>query len=228
MKYCFFLCLLLLFSCAENEGDFKNTSNLPDLTEHTTAQYAVTFTSNWTIINFQTDYPMFPTFSNMLLMTHNNKVQLFVVGEIASAGISQMAVDGITTLLEAELNGYKTGLNAEWHNFGVQNVSMVNNPVNITIGSKQPMVSFCMNLNPSPNWFIGAVNQSLLNNDGTWKPTLEISLSAYDNDGTTTPTTTYNSSYVANSIGVITAISPTALSPNAAGMAIGKVTFTKL
>ena len=221
--------LLSLFSCAENDGSFKNTSNLPDLTPVTNAQYEVVFTSNWNSTSFPIDYPATPEYLGALLITHNNKAGIFFPGEVASAGVNNMAINnGDNTQLLTELNAYQTQNNALLYELGVQNVSSPNAPFQLTMSSKQPVVSLCMKMKPSPNWFLGLANYSLLNVDGTWKTNATVNLVVYDNDDSTTTTTTYNSIYAPNSLGIIKEINPTVLIPSTVGTPIGTLTFKKL
>ncbi len=230
MKHILYINLLIIFflSCAENDGSFKDTSNLPELTPVTTAQYSVVFNSNWNNIDFPTDYPVSPSFSSTILMTHNYKATLFFPGEIASAGIKRMAIDGDNTLLINELNAYQTKGNANWYDMGIQNPVAVNTTFILSINSTQPLVSLCMKMKPSPNWFLGFSNFSLLQTDGTWNATVTLPVVVYDNDGFTQLNTTYATVHVPNLTGVLTKISPTTLVPATAGMVIGTVTFTKL
>lgn len=219
----------LFVACAENDGSFKNTSNLPDLTPVSNAQYLVVFSSNWDSTNFPKDYPAAAEYSNALMITHNNKAGIFFPGSIASAGTNDMAINnGNNTQLLSELQAFETQNNAQLFDLGVQNVSSPNASFQLNMNSKQPLVSLCMKMKPSPNWFLGLANYSLLNIDGTWKASATANLVVYDNDDSTTASTTYNSPYVANSLGVIKEINPTVLVPSTDGVPIGTLTFTKL
>ncbi|MFA9290379.1 MAG: hypothetical protein ACEQSF_04050 [Solirubrobacteraceae bacterium] len=224
----FLLVLSIVFSCAENDGKFYDTSKLPDLTPITTANYSVTFQSNWNATNFPLDFPSNPAFGETILITHNNKGGLFIPSALSSLELTFFLTNNNLTPLQNNLNAQQAAMNLNWYNLGIFSTNSPNLPFLFSISSTKPVISLCMKINPSPNWFIGLSNFSLLENDGKWTDLTTVSLLAYDTDGFTQPTTTYNSIYTPNLGGFITKINPAVLIPNIPATVIGTLTFTKL
>ena len=79
--------LFLLGGCgSDSSDDFNRQSE--------TATYKLTFTSNWSNTNFPTNYPNNRHFSGLIGLTHNSNVNLFKIGELASAGVVTVAETG--------------------------------------------------------------------------------------------------------------------------------------
>jgi hypothetical protein len=143
------------------------------------AQYKVTFTSNWTSITHPVQFPNGAHFSKLIGSTHNQKGSIWNIDELASDGIEQMAETGGTTVLTGEINTIIANENAENLLLGQGANAVATYNFNIDVTESHPMVSLVTMIAPSPDWFIGVRNKNLLSN-GLWMNELRIDLLPYD------------------------------------------------
>ena len=145
-----------------------------------TAVYRVTFNATWSATTHPTDFPPGPHFSPLIGAVHNDSVSFWATGEIASAGMEQMAETGGTSILTREIRAHIPG-NAR----SVINGRGIGSPASTTINSVRlsldyARVTLVTMIAPSPDWFVGVAGQSLRDEFGQWVDELEVVLYPYD------------------------------------------------
>lgn len=145
-----------------------------------TAVYEVTFNATWSATTHPTDFPPGPHFSPLIGAVHNDSVSFWASGEIASAGMEQMAETGGTSILTREIRAHIPG-NAR----SVINGRGIGSPASTTISSVRlsldyPRITLVTMIAPSPDWFVGVAGRSLQDEFGQWVDELEVVLYPYD------------------------------------------------
>ena len=153
------------------------------------ARYRVTFQATWSAETHPTNFPANPHFSGLVGATHNENTRIWQRGELASDGIELMAETGGKTQLLPEIAELIEAGNAHGElSGGGLSTSPASVSLEFDIVSSHPFVTLVSMLAPSPDWFVGVSNLSLLSEDGTWKEREEVMLRLYDagtDDGTT-------------------------------------------
>lgn len=146
--------------------------------------YRVTFTSSWS----QATHPhpdgaeQFPTnahFSPLIGAAHNMTATFWAEGELASAGMEQMAETGRVSLLREEFAAAGDAV------YDVLNGAGIPSPGEITISAfrvdrNHPRVTLVTMVAPSPDWFVGVSSLSLLDEQGEWRNEVTVTLYPYD------------------------------------------------
>ena len=171
------LSLILIFTILAGTYGPNVTAQSDD-----TAQYRVTFTSTWSAQTHPTDFPSSnPHFSGLIGGTHNSSVTFWAPGGLATQGIETMAESGGTGDLRDEVEDAINDGNAERVLAGGGlGDSPDSTTYDFTISKEYPLVTLVSMIAPSPDWFVGVHGQSLLNNQGDWITTLEVTLDPYD------------------------------------------------
>ena len=153
------------------------------------ARYRVTFQATWSAETHPTNFPANPHFSGLVGATHNENTRIWQRGKLASDGIELMAETGGKTQLLPEIAELIEAGNAHGElSGGGLSTSPASVSLEFDIVSSHPFVTLVSMLAPSPDWFVGVSNLSLLSEDGTWKEREEVMLRLYDagtDDGTT-------------------------------------------
>ena len=153
-----------------------------------TAEYTVVFKSTWTAATHPFEYPAVgvlsgPHFSGLIGATHNASYMLFTEGKMPTPGLENLSENGKHSPLDAEIRA-ATGMGGvgtlfttgPLRDFGDSLVATVR------VDAAHPLVSLVAMIAPSPDWFTGAANVSLLEN-GTWVASRTLMLPAYDSGG---------------------------------------------
>ena len=189
-----------------------------------TAVYQVVFNATWSATTHPTDFPPGPHFSPLIGAVHNDSVSFWTAGEIASAGMEQMAETGGTSILTREIRAHIPG-NAR----SVINGRGIGSPASTTISSVRvsldhPLITLVTMIAPSPDWFVGVAGRSMQDEFGQWVDELEVVLYPYDSGTDDGPS--YRSSNADSSpkqpIKGLKGISPFSDEP------IGTYTFTRV
>lgn len=173
-----FLCWITCVSCQ----DIDQTSN-----EVLFMKYSVEIINTW---NSQS--PAWPDqdahFSWLGGGTHNAQVKFWKVGALASPGIDQMSITGVTKKLieeiqiEIDKGRAENIINLQYWFCPVEIV--VSNcgalTFEITVSNHFPLVSLVSMLGPSPDWFIGVESLSMMDTDGSFLTQVEQELYPYD------------------------------------------------
>jgi len=153
-------------------------------TSQQTVEYTITFTSNWEN-STNTTLPGSAHFSPLAVATHNSGVTFFEMGQTASPGVKLIAELGATGSFSDEVNTAITNNTADqviigpdlFFNAGSNRTITI---ANITVNKDFPLVSLLSMIAPSPDWFVGASNVSLLDASGNWIPEITMDLFPYD------------------------------------------------
>ncbi len=164
------------------------------LAQAQTAHYRMEVANDWSAA---TDpVPVSGTFLHFSWLggaTHSDQVSFWGVGDLASSGIEQMAVNGSTFKLENEVQqaisaGTAGSVIAYHHWFcptGTSEGSCSDTTVDgvttkeIDIDAAFPLLSLVTMLGPSPDWFVGLDSVPLRQN-GQWLPEVTVDLVTYD------------------------------------------------
>ena len=146
-----------------------------------TAKYRVTFHATWNQFDHPVDFPNFDHFSGLIGMTHNQNIDLFVEGQLATPGVIQMAETGAKTTLINEITQHiangtaKAVLSGNGLNTGTGMVSL-----EFEIDQTHPLVSITSMIAPSADWFIGVNSLQMIDENGDFRPLITIDLNLYD------------------------------------------------
>ena len=147
------------------------------------ATYSVTFEATWS--NETHPHDNFPTsahFSSLIGAIHNGNSTFWEAGALASEGIERMAETGGTSTLRNEVEVQIAQSNALAILSGG---SVTTSPGSTTIDSFEvnqtfPFVTLVTMIAPSPDWFVGVSNFSLLDEEGEWVTSQVVTLYPYD------------------------------------------------
>lgn len=146
--------------------------------QNSSATYRVTFNATWsneTHPHPDNNFPTNPHFSPLIGAAHNANGTFWQRGELASPGIKQMAETGGTSSLRSEVQAQIDSNNALAVLSG-SSTTIDSFEVNQTF----PLVTLVTMIAPSPDWFVGVSGVSLLDDQGQWLATHEVTLLPYD------------------------------------------------
>jgi len=145
------------------------------------AIYEVTFNLNWNENTFPTDYPINAHFSKLIGWSHAETASYLNVGTASSEGIRLMAEGGYTTPMDEEINALieqGEGLDLFVGNNLSSGVGEIKLEVKVT--KDFPLITLATMVAPSPDWFIAAINQSMLNENDDFTEIMVIQAEVYD------------------------------------------------
>ncbi len=158
------------------------------------ARYSVTFKSTWTEKSHPFEFPESgllsgPHFSGLIGATHADGYAIFKEGSQPTAGLEKLSEEGKHSPLDEEIKAaIKAGKAGVLFETGpIKDVAMGAETTEFQVTSQFPMVSAVAMIAPSPDWFAGAGNISLMEG-GKWVQTKTVELYAWDSggdDGTT-------------------------------------------
>ncbi|WP_372642823.1 spondin domain-containing protein [Ancylomarina sp.] len=156
-SYFYLLIGLVFVSCNKSDGPIETGIE-------SEASYRVTFTMHWNSTDFPTDYPSNAHFSPLIGWSHPTTSTFFNVGTTASAGIEDMAENGGTAILQAELEAKI--VNNEGLDFvlgsglgsGEGEIT-----VEVLVNAANSSVTLVSMVAPSPDWYVAAFNVNLYN-----------------------------------------------------------------
>lgn len=144
-----------------------------------TIQYDVKFDATWSQATHPGAYPAGAHFSALIGGVHSDQVSFWTPGQLASAGIEQMAEIGGTSALRNEV---QAAINAGTALSVIQGGG-INSPgstsLTVDVSQQFPLVTLVTMVAPSPDWFVGVHGLDLRNAAG-WKNQLTLDLYAYD------------------------------------------------
>ena len=189
--------------------------------------YSVRFDSEWSASTHPTSFPPNPHLSPLIGGTHNEAYSMWAPGQLARNGMESMAETGASALLRAEVES-RIGFGSAFsviHDVGID-TSPGAVETTFQIAASHPLVSLVSMIAPSPDWFVGVHDLSLVEN-GAWINSLTVELFPYDS-GTDSGTGYTSANADTNPAETISAITG---SPFLAGnqlIRIGTFTFTCL
>lgn len=145
-----------------------------------TATYELVFEATWSAATHPVDFPPNPHFSGLIGGTHNQLVEFWAPGALASAGIEAMAETGSKSPLDSEVQAAIVGGDAgTLVSGGGIPVSPGTVSVQLTVTQEHSKVTVVSMIAPSPDWFVGVRNLELFEN-GDWVPGKVVTLYPYD------------------------------------------------
>jgi hypothetical protein len=143
--------------------------------------YTVTFTALWSQATHPANFPANAHFSPLIGATHNQQISFWKPGGIATAGIESMAETGGTSQLAEEIETVISAGNACTiiSGSGVP-LSPGTTSVTFIVGADHPLVTLTTMVAPSPDWFLGVQELSLVDGNGDWVSALTVDLFVYD------------------------------------------------
>ncbi|HSD27817.1 MAG TPA: spondin domain-containing protein [Vicinamibacteria bacterium] len=152
----------------------------PVVTAAPTARYAVTFEATWSAASHPSDFPDDPHLSPLVGGTHSSAVGFWRAGAPATDGIEAMAELGRVTPLDFEVQAAIAAGTAE-HLLRGEGIARSPGATTLEfeIGRDRPLVTLVSMIAPSPDWFVGVHDLSLLEN-GDWVAERAVTLFPYD------------------------------------------------
>lgn len=145
--------------------------------------YTITFQSTWS--DSTHPYVGFPAnahWSALVGATHNADVTFWEVGQLASAGIEDVAERGFNGMFQGEVNAAITAGDADqWIRQGFAPFAAISSAsVEIVVQDDFPLLTLATMIAPSPDWFSGVSSLSLQDGNGDWIDDVVIDVYAYD------------------------------------------------
>ncbi|EDQ34971.2 Spondin N [Hoeflea phototrophica DFL-43] len=145
-----------------------------------TATYQLELDITWSAETNPLEFPLGAHLSSVLAATHHGRYTMFRDGDTASSGLELVAENGRTSIMKAEMAEAqrRDRLDAIIEAGALKKVP---GQVTMTITAKKshPLLSFVTMIAPSPDWFTGAADVSLIQDD-KWIEQQEITLWAWD------------------------------------------------
>ena len=153
--------------------------NLDPVVNYQSARYQLDFVSTWSMATHPTNYPANAHYSPIFGVTHTAAISLWNPGELASAGIEEMAELGATDLLNEFAKTQQSMENIGTIFIGERLDTPINYSIIFDIDVRFSQVTAVSMLAPSPDWFIGVSGLNLYEN-GKWVEQISIDLPVYD------------------------------------------------
>ena len=188
-----------------------------------TASYRVTFDATWSAATHPTEIPPNPHFSGLVGAVHDDQLDLYELGQLASPGVQSMAETGSKFPLIDEVEAAIAAGHAESVISGPGLVSPSAKSIVVSVSQSFSEVTLVSMVAPSPDWFVG-VNGLDLFQPGHWIDEIELPLFAIDAG------TDSGSTYLAPDQPTLPP-DPVALKPGAPfsfGVPLGTFTFTRI
>lgn len=172
------LTFLLPYSLFAHHESAPSASN-----QSGSAMYSATFEATWSNETHpHANFPASAHFSSLIGATHNADSTFWQAGALASEGIERMAETGGTSTLRNEVEA-QIALNNALAVLSGGSVPV--SPGSATIDSFEvnqsfPLVTLVTMIAPSPDWFVGVSNLSLLDDQGEWVASQVVTLYPYD------------------------------------------------
>lgn len=153
-----------------------------------TARYSVTFTRTWTDATHPFEYPEAglvtgPHFSGLIGATHNGAYRIYKEGTKPTPGLEKLSEEGKHSPLDGEIkSAIAAGKAGMLFETGPIRDASKTETVEVMVSNKFPMVSAVAMIAPSPDWFAGAGDISLMDG-GKWVAKKTVDLFAYDSGG---------------------------------------------
>jgi len=152
----------------------------PPPTAAPTAAYEVVFRSTWSAATHPTDFPANPHFSPLVGATHSASASFWRPGAVATDGVEAMAELGRVSPLDAEVQAAIAAGTAE-HLLQGDGIALSPGEALLPfeIGRDRPLVTLVSMIAPSPDWFVGVHDLSLIEG-GDWVAERTAVLFPYD------------------------------------------------
>jgi len=233
--------VLLISGCSDSDSEqpadnAENTSTDDTLSTPannggtgTMASYRLTFNATWSEATHALNFPGNPHFSGLVGAVHNEQVRFWEPAQIATAGIQVMAETGSKSALLNEVQtAIDSGLALAQISGGGIGTSPGSTSVEFDISRDYPQITVTSMLAPSPDWFVGVHNYSLLV-DGEFIESATVELALYDSGSDNGPQYTSANSATDPLAPIATVSSDPADSPFMNGLpSVGSFTLERL
>jgi hypothetical protein len=144
------------------------------------AEYEVTFESTWSASTHPYNFPTNPHFSGLIGATHDSTVVFWKEGELASAGIKNVAEKGSKNPFDNEIDA-AIAADTAFNKLSGGGIGTSPGSVRLTfqVSNAYPLVTLVSMIAPSPDWFVGVSGLSLDEN-GEWVSEKVVDLYLYD------------------------------------------------
>jgi hypothetical protein len=152
------------------------------------AEYTLVFKSTWNRTTHPFEYPTSnpvsgPHFSGVIGAAHGGSFSLFKEGSMPTPGLEKLSEEGKPTPLDEEIKAaIAGGTAANLFTTGPLRDFADSIVTTVRVDATHPMLSFVAMIAPSPDWFAGASNVSLMEN-GQWAAARTVQLYAWDSGG---------------------------------------------
>lgn len=189
--------------------------------------YSVRFDAEWSASTHPTSFPPGPHMSPLIGATHSASYSMWAPGTTARNGMEMMAETGATTSLAAEVTA-RIEFGAAYSVISGGGIGVSPGSVETTFETtaSHPLVSLVSMIAPSPDWFVGVHDLSLVDN-GEWIESLTVDLFPYDS-GTDSGTGYTSANDDTNPAELISALTGDPFLVNSQLVRIGTFTFTCL
>ena len=159
---CFWLvCIFYILSACNNDGTSHSSEDAHSNSANS-LNYTFTLKIIWSSSTHPVQYPAGAHFSGIVGASHNQSYTLFQLGQIASAGVQQVAETGGSSTLRSELESKKSAGHVDVVLSGSGPSVSVSSKFQATVSKEHPLISLVTMIAPSPDWFIGISNVNLL------------------------------------------------------------------
>ena len=143
--------------------------------------YLVNFTTTWSQANNGVALPGGAHFTTLAGATHSANYQMWGNGVLATRGLESLAETGSTSALRGELM-QRISAGEAGALVSVNGISggAGSSTGRLTATCAHPLVSLASMLAPSPDWFVGVHDLSMLDSNGEWRSSTEVALYVYD------------------------------------------------
>ena len=169
-----------LAACGGGSASGPSPLPSPSPTVAATARYQVTFETTWSSATHPTDFPANAHFSPLIGATHSAAARFWQPQGVASDGIEAMAERGRTSPLDTEIEA-AVGAGTARRVLRGSGVATLPGAASIDfeIDLDQPFVTLVTMIAPSPDWFAGVHDLSLVER-GNWVEAKTVALFPYD------------------------------------------------
>ena len=144
------------------------------------ATYTVTFTGAWTAEATPGGIPDGAHFSPLIGGVHNADVAFLEAGGKATPGIESMAERGRTATLTEEIQAAGANALSVLRKESGPGATASDTFDAVTVTADRPRITLLSMIAPSPDWFVGVFDLSLLDAEGNWIEALTVDLHPWD------------------------------------------------
>lgn len=206
---------------------FRVLSN--DFHSTTTARYTLQFIATWSESTHPDSFPGDPHFSPIVGGAHNEQIQFWAPGTLATEGIESMAETGSTSAFLSEWDNASAAGQASSVTFrGSSFDSPGGEDVEVDVSKQFPLVTAVSMIAPSPDWFVGVHDLSLFDEQtNQWRDQVTVLLKPYD-AGTDSGTNYSSGNADTDPPEVITEITGAPLQNGGTVTPLGSFVFTRI
>ena len=144
------------------------------------ATYTITFTGAWTAEATPGGVPDGAHFSPLIGGVHNADVAFLEAGGQATPGIESMAERGRTATLTEEIQAAGANALSVLRKDSGPGATASDTFEAVTVTADHPRITLLSMIAPSPDWFVGVFDLSLLDAEGNWADALTVNLYPWD------------------------------------------------